>query len=191
MIYAGYINKKKKMKNLTGYETYLKSGRVNEQSVQPTTKDFILDIAAENGVDAMELLRMVEDDLAESGMSESLLLTESADSVITLSQFFIILPSVITGLVSLAMGGSFLEGYAQNKRWVKAEADKRVREMIKKDPSLIDRQAELITQVAEEIKNDPAIQKMLKSKRMEGGAQHPDIKRDRSSYKTHIFGGGY
>jgi hypothetical protein len=179
------------MKNLTGYETYLKSGRVNEQSVQPTTKDFILDIAAENGVDAMELLRMVEDDLAESGMSESLLLTESADSVITLSQFFIILPSVITGLVSLAMGGSFLEGYAQNKRWVKAEADKRVREMIKKDPSLIDRQAELITQVAEEIKNDPAIQKMLKSKRMEGGAQHPDIKRDRSTYKSHIFGGGY
>jgi hypothetical protein len=179
------------MKNLTGYETYLKSGRVNEQSVQPTTKDFILDIAAENGVDAMELLRMVEDDLAESGMSESLLLTESADSVITLSQFFIILPSVITGLVSLAMGGSFLEGYAQNKRWVKAEADKRVREMIKKDPSLIDRQAELITQVAEEIKNDPAIQKMLKSKRMEGGAQHPDIKKDRSTYRSHIFGGGY
>jgi hypothetical protein len=179
------------MKNLTGYETYLKSGRVNEQSVQPTTKDFILDIAAENGVDAMELLRMVEDDLTESGMSESLLLTESADSVITLSQFFIILPSVITGLVTLAMGGSFLEGYAQNKRWVKAEADKRVREMIKKDPSLIDRQAELITQVAEEIKNDPAIQKMLKSKRMEGGAQHPDIKRDRSTYKSHIFGGGY
>jgi hypothetical protein len=179
------------MKNLTGYETYLKSGRVNEQSVQPTTKDFILDIAAENGVDAMELLRMVEDDLTESGMSESLLLTESADSVITLSQFFIILPSVITGLVTLAMGGSFLEGYAQNKRWVKAEADKRVREMIKKDPSLIDRQAELITQVADEIKNDPAIQKMLKSKRMEGGAQHPDIKRDRSTYKSHIFGGGY
>jgi hypothetical protein len=179
------------MKNLTGYETYLKSGRVNEQSVQPTTKSFILDIAAENGVDAMELLRMVEDDLAESGMSESLLLTESADSVITLSQFFIILPSVITGLVSLAMGGSFLEGYAQNKRWVKAEADKRVREMIKKDPSLIDRQAELITQVAEEIKNDPAIQKMLKSKRMEGGAQHPDIKKDRSTYRSHIFGGGY
>jgi len=179
------------MKNLTGYETYLKSGRVNEQSVQPTTKDFILDIAAENGVDAMELLRMVEDDLAESGMSESLLLTESADSVITLSQFFIILPSVITGLVSLAMGGSFLEGYAQNKRWVKAEADKRVRDMIKKDPSLIDRQAELITQVATEIKNDPAIQKMLKSKRMEGGAQHPDIKKDRSTYRSHIFGGGY
>jgi len=179
------------MKNLTGYETYLKSGRVNEQSVQPTTKDFILDIAAENGVDAMELLRMVEDDLAESGMSESLLLTESADSVITLSQFFIILPSVITGLVSLAMGGSFLEGYAQNKRWVKAEADKRVREMIKKDPSLIDRQSDLINQVTDEIKNDPAIQKMLKSKRMEGGAQHPDIKRDRSTYKSHIFGGGY
>jgi hypothetical protein len=179
------------MKNLTGYETYLKSGRVNEQNVQPTTKSFILDIAAENGVDAMELLRMVEDDLAESGMSESLLLTESADSVITLSQFFIILPSVITGLVTLAMGGSFLEGYAQNKRWVKAEADKRVREMIKKDPSLIDRQAELITQVAMDIKNDPAIQKMLKSKRMEGGAQHPDIKRDRSTYKSHIFGGGY
>jgi len=179
------------MKNLTGYETYLKSGRINEQAVIPTTKNFILDVAAENGVDAMELLRMVEDDLAESGMSESFLVKESIDSVITLSQFFIILPSVITGLVTLAMGGSFLEGYAQNKRWVKAEADKRVREMIKKDPSLIDRQAELITQVAEEIKNDPAIQKMLKSKRMEGGAQHPDIKRDRSTYKSHIFGGGY
>ena len=89
------------------------------------------------------------------------------------------------------MGGSFLEGTAQNKRWIKAEADKRVREMIKKDPSLIDRQADLINQVTEEIKNDPAIQKMLKSKRMEGGAQHPDIKRDRSSYRTHIFGGGY
>jgi len=179
------------MKNLTGYETYLKSGRINEQAVKPTTKNFILDVAAENGVDAMELLRIVEDDLAESGMSESFLVKESIDSVITLSEFFIILPSVITGLVTLAMGGSFLEGTAQNKRWIKAEADKRVREMIKKDPTLIDRQAELINQVAEEIKNDPAIQKMLRSKRMEGGAQHPDIKRDRSSYKAHIFGGGY
>ena len=179
------------MKNLTGYETYLKSGRVNEQNVRPTTKNFILDVAAENGVDAMELLRMVEDDLAEVGMHESFLLKESIDSVITLSEFFIILPSVITGLVTLALGGSYLEGTAQNKRWIKAEADKRVREMIKKDPSLIDRQAELISQVAEEIKNDPAIQKMLRSKRMEGGAEHPDIKKDRSTYRTHIFGGGY
>jgi hypothetical protein len=191
-IYAGYINKKrKKMKNLTGYETYLKSGRVNEQNVRPTTKNFILDVAAENGVDAMELLRMVEDDLAEVGMHESFLLKESIDSVITLSEFFIILPSVITGLVTLALGGSYIEGTAQNKRWIKAEADKRVREMIKKDPSLIDRQAELISQVAEEIKNDPEIKKMLRSKRMEGGAEHPDIKKDRSTYRSHIFGGGY
>lgn len=179
------------MKNLTGYETYLKSGIVNEQNVRPTTKNFILDVAAENGVDAMELLRMVEDDLAEEGMHESFLLKESIDSVITLSEFFIILPSVITGLVTLALGGSYLEGTAQNKRWIKAEADKRVREMIKKDPSLIDRQSELISQVAEEIKNDPAIQKMLRSKRMEGGAEHPDIKKDRSTYRSHIFGGGY
>lgn len=179
------------MRNLTGYETYLKSGRINEQEVKPTTKNFILDIAAENGVDAMELLRMVEDDLAETGMSESFLVKESIDSVITLSEFFIILPSVVAGLVTLALGGSYLEGTAQNKRWIKAEADKRVREMIKKDPSLIDRQAELISEVAEEIKNDPAIQKMLRSKRMEGGAEHPDIKKDRSSYRTHIFGGGY
>jgi hypothetical protein len=181
------------MRNLTGYETYLKSGRVNEQNMQPTTKDFILDIAAENGVDAMELLRMVEDDLNQEGMSESLLLRESniSESVITLADFFIILPSVITGLVTLAMGGSFIEGTVQNKRWIKAEADKRVREMIKKDPTLIDRQAELITQIATEIKNDPATQKMLRSKRMEGGAQHPDIKKDRSTYRSHIFGGGY
>ena len=179
------------MKNLTGYETYLKSGRVNEQNVRPTTKNFILDVAAENGVDAMELLRMVEDDLAEVGMHESFLLKESIDSVITLSEFFIILPSVITGLVTLALGGSYIEGTAQNKRWIKAEADKRVREMIKKDPSLIDRQAELISQVAEEIKNDPEIKKMLRSKRMEGGAEHPDIKKDRSTYRSHIFGGGY
>jgi hypothetical protein len=56
------------MKNLTGYETYLKSGRINEQAVKPTTKNFILDVAAENGVDAMELLRMVEDDLNAEGM---------------------------------------------------------------------------------------------------------------------------
>jgi hypothetical protein len=182
------------MKNLTGYETYLKSGRVNEQNIQPTTKDFILDVAAENGVDAMELLRMVEDDLNAEGMSESFLVKEaniSESSVVTLADFFIILPSVVAGLVTLAMGGSYLEGTAQNKRWIKAEADKRVREMIKKDPSLIDRQSELISQVADEIKNDPAIQKMLRSKRMEGGAQHPDIKKDRSSYRTHIFGGGY
>jgi hypothetical protein len=183
------------MKNLTGYETYLKSGRINEQGsiIQPTTKDFILDVAAENGVDAMELLRMVEDDLNSEGMSESLLLRESniSESVVTLGAFFIILPSIVAALVTLGMGGSFIEGTLQNKRWIKAEADKRVREMIKKDPTLIDRQAELITQVAEEIKNDPAIQKMLRSKRMEGGAQHPGIKKDRSRYRTHIFGSGY
>jgi hypothetical protein len=180
------------MKNLTGYETYLKSTRVNEQALKKDSKSFIREIAAQNGVDPEELLMMVQNDLGEEGMSESAVNEMlGSDGLITLTDFFILFPTVVAGLVTLALGGSRLEGWANNKRWIKAEAEQRVKAMIKKDGSLIDRQEELITRVTDEIKNDPAIQAKLKKAKWEGGLDHPSIKKDRSSYKTHIFGSGY
>jgi hypothetical protein len=180
------------MKNLTGYETYLKSGRVNEQALKKDTKTLIRDIAAENGVDAEELLMMVQSDLEEDGVMENKINEWiGGESIATIADFFVIFPSVVAGLVTLALGGTRLEGWAQNKRWIKAEAEQRVKDMIKKDGTLIDRQAELITKVTEEIKNDPMVQAKLKKAKWEGGLDHPSIKKDRSSYKTHIFGGGY
>ncbi len=180
------------MKNLTGYETYLKSNRVNEASLKRDSKSFIREIAAENGVDPEELLKMVQDDLGEGGLEESLVNEMlGSDGMITLTDFFILFPTVVAGLVTLALGGSRLEGWANNKRWIKAEAEQRVKDMIKKDGSLIDRQEELIAKVTEELKNDPAVQAKLKKAKWEGGLDHPSIKKDRSSYKTHIFGSGY
>lgn len=180
------------MKNLTGYETYLKSGRVNEQALKGGSKSFIREIAAQNGVDPEELLMMVQGDLEDTGMSESSVNEMiGADGLVTLTDFFILFPSVIAGLVTLALGGTRLEGWAKNKRWIKAEAEQRVKAMIKKDGSLIDRQAELIAKVTEELKNDPMVQAKLKKSKWEGGLDHPSIKKDRSTYKTHIFGGGY
>ena len=180
------------MKNLTGYETYLKSGRVNEQALKGGSKSFIREIAAQNGVDPEELLMMVQGDLEDTGMSESVVNEMiGADGLVTLSDFFILFPSVIAGLVTLALGGTRLEGWARNKKWIKIEAEQRVKAMIKKDGSLIDKQAELISKVTDELKNDPMIQAKLKKAKWEGGLDHPSIKRDRSTYKTHIFGGGY
>jgi hypothetical protein len=180
------------MKNLTGYETYLKSGRVNEQALKGGSKSFIREIAAQNGVDPEELLMMVQGDLEDTGMSESVVNEMiGADGLVTLSDFFILFPSVIAGLVTLALGGTRLEGWARNKKWIKIEAEQRVKAMIKKDGSLIDKQAELIAKVTDELKNDPMIQAKLKKAKWEGGLDHPSIKRDRSTYKTHIFGGGY
>lgn len=180
------------MKNLTGYETYLKSGRVNEQALKGGSKSFIREIAAQNGVDPEELLMMVQGDLEDTGMSESVVNEMiGADGIVTLSDFFILFPSVIAGLVTLALGGTRLEGWARNKKWIKIEAEQRVKDMIKKDGSLIDKQAELIAKVTDELKNDPMIQAKLKKAKWEGGLDHPSIKRDRSTYKTHIFGGGY
>jgi hypothetical protein len=180
------------MKNLTGYETYLKSGRVNEQALKGGSKSFIREIAAQNGVDPEELLMMVQDDVAEEGMMESRINEWiGGEAIATMADFFIIFPSVIAGLVTLALGGSRLEGWAQNKRWIKAEAEQRVKNMIKKDGTLIDRQAELITKVTEELKNDPAVKAKLDKAKWEGGLDHPSIKKDRSTYKSHIFGGGY
>jgi hypothetical protein len=180
------------MKNLTGYETYLKSGRVNEQALKRDSKSFIKEIAAQNGVDPEELLRMVQGDLEEIGMNESAVNEMmGADGLVTMSDFFILFPSVIAGLVTLAIGGTALEGWAKNKRWIKAEAETRAKAQIKKDVTLIDRQAELIAKITDELKNDPAVQAKLKKARWEGGLDHPSIKKDRSTYKTHIFGGGY
>jgi hypothetical protein len=180
------------MKNLTGYETYLKSGKVNEQALKRGSRSLIKDIAAQNGVDPEELLKMVQDDVAEEGMMESRINEwMGGESIATMADFFVILPSVIAALVTLALGGSRLEGWAQNKRWIKAEAEQRVKDMIKKDGTLIDKQAELITKVIEELKNDPAVQAKLSKAKWEGGLSHPSIKKDRSTYKTHIFGGGY
>jgi hypothetical protein len=180
------------MKNLTVYETYLNSGRVNEQALKKNTKTLIRDIAAQNGVDSEELLMMVQSDLEEDGVMENKINEWiGGESIATMADFFVILPSVIAGLVTLALGGTRLEGWAQNKRWIKAEAEQRVKEMIKKDGTLIDRQAELITKVTEELKNDPAVQAKLSKAKWEGGLDHPSIKKDRSTYKTHIFGGGY
>lgn len=180
------------MKNLTGYETYLKSGRVNEQALKGGSKSFIREIAAQNGVDPEELLMMVQGDLEDTGMSESVVNEMiGADGLVTLSDFFILFPSVIAGLVTLALGGTRIEGWARNKKWIKIEAEQRVKAMIKKDGSLIDKQAELIAKVTDELKNDPMIQAKLKKAKWEGGLDHPSIKRDRSTYKAHIFGGGY
>jgi hypothetical protein len=180
------------MKNLTGYETYLKSNRVNEQALKRDSKSFIREIAAKNGVDPEELLMMVQGDLEDTGMSESVVNEMiGSDGLVTLSDFFILFPTVIAGLVTLALGGTRLEGWARNKKWIKVEAEQRVKAMIKKDGSLIDKQAELISKVTDELKNDPMIQAKLKKAKWEGGLDHPSIKRDRSTYKTHIFGGGY
>lgn len=180
------------MKNLTGYETYLKSDRVNEQALKRGSKSFIREIAAQNGVDPEELLMMVQGDLEDTGMSESVVNEMiGADGIVTLSDFFILFPSVIAGLVTLALGGTRLEGWSRNKKWIKVEAEERVKAMIKKDGSLIDKQAELISKVTDELKNDPMIQAKLKKAKWEGGLDHPAIKRDRSTYKTHIFGSGY
>ena len=114
-----------------------------------------------------------------------------SDGLITMTDFFILFPSVIAGLVTLALGGTWLEGWRTNKQWIKAEAEQKVKEMIKKDPNLIDRQEELTAKVAEELKNDPKVQDMLKKAKWEGGKQHPSIKKDRSYARSHIFGGGY
>jgi hypothetical protein len=178
------------MKNIEQFEDFL--GKNTNESLNPASKDFIKTVAAEMGVDPQELLRMVQSDLEEDGMSEGKIYEFlGSDGLITLSDFFILFPSVIAGLVTLALGGTWLEGWRTNKQWIKAEAEQKVKEMIKKDPSLIDRQEELTAKVAEELKNDPKVQEMLKKAKWEGGKQHPSIKRDRSSYKTHIFGGGY
>ena len=97
------------MKNLTGYETYLKSGRVNEQALKGGSKSFIREIAAQTGVDPEELLMMVQGDLEDTGMSESVVNEMiGADGIVTLSDFFILFPSVIAGLVTLALGGTRL-----------------------------------------------------------------------------------
>jgi hypothetical protein len=180
------------MKNLTGYETYLKSGRVNEQALKRDSKSFIREIAAQNGVDPEELLRIVQGDLEDTGMSESVVNEMiGSDGLITMSDFFILFPTVIAGLVTLALGGTALEGWSRNKRWIKAEAEQRAKAQIKKDGSLIDKQAELIAKITDELKNDPVVQAKLKKAKWEGGLDHPSIKKDRSTYKSHIFGGGY
>jgi hypothetical protein len=174
------------MKNIAQYENFLSGSPMNER-LERNSVNLIQDVAAQMGVDPEELKRMVELDLAEEGLDESRI----NESIVGMTAFFIIFPSLVAGLVSLSLGSMYLEGRATNKRWIKAEAEQRVKEMIKKDPSLIDRQEELVIKVAEEIKNDPKIQDMLKKSKWEGGKQHPSIKKDRSYYRTHIFGGGY
>jgi hypothetical protein len=174
------------MRNIQQFESFLNGSQMNER-LDMTSKGLVMDMASQMGVDPEELMRMVQSDLHEDGMDESRI----NESVLGVAAFFIIFPSLVAGLVTLSLGASYAEGWRTNKRWIKAEAEQRVKEMIKKDPNLIDRQEELVIKVTEELKNDPKIQEMLKKAKWEGGKQHPSIKKDRSYYKTHIFGGGY
>ena len=178
------------MRNIQQFESFLGSG-MNE-GLKPGSMNFIKDAAARMGVNPEELLRMVQADLEEEGMNEGKIYEFlGSDGLITMSDFFIIFPSVIAGLVTLALGGSWLEGWRTNKQWIKAEAEQRVKEMIKKDPNLIDRQDELTAKVAEDLKNDPKIQEMLKKAKWEGGKEHPTRKGPRYTSRSHTFGGGY
>jgi len=176
------------MKNLTVYETYLNSGRVNEQALKGGSKSFIRDIAAQNGVDPEELLRMVQDDLEEDGVMES----KINESVYTLADFWVIFPSVVFGLVSLGIGVNRLKGWVNNKIWIKAEAEQRVKAMIKKDGSLIDKYSELIDRVTQEILNDPVTKAKLDKAKWEGGLLHPSHRRTTYNHISggHVFGSG-
>jgi hypothetical protein len=178
------------MRNIQQFESFLGSG-MNE-GLKPGSMNFIKDAAARMGVDPEELLRMVQADLEEEGMNEGKIYEFlGSDGLITMSDFFILFPSVIAGLVTLALGGTWLEGWRTNKQWIKAEAEQKVKEMIKKDPNLIDRQEELTAKVAEELKNDPKVQEMLKKAKWEGGKEHPTRKGPRYTSRSHTFGGGY
>ena len=178
------------MRNIQQFESFLGSG-MNE-GLKPGSMNFIKDAAARMGVDPEELLRMVQADLEEEGMNEGKIYEFlGSDGLITMSDFFILFPSVIAGLVTLALGGTWLEGWRTNKQWIKAEAEQKVKEMIKKDPNLIDRQDALTAKAAEELKNDPKVQEMLKKAKWEGGKEHPTRKGPRYTSRSHTFGGGY
>jgi len=176
------------MENITSYETYLKYNGINEQALKGGSKSFIRDIAAQNGVDPEELLRMVQDDLEEDGVMES----KINESVYTLADFWVIFPSVVFGLVSLGIGVNRLKGWVNNKIWIKAEAEQRVKALIKKDGTLIDKYPELIDRVTQEILNDPVIKAKLDKAKWEGGLLHPS--HNRTTYNQvsggHIFGSG-
>ena len=176
------------MKNLTVYETYLNSGRVNEQALKGGSKSFIRDIAARNGVDPEELLKMVQDDLEEDGVMES----KINENVYTLADFWVIFPSVVFGLVGLGLGVNRLKGWVNNKIWIKAEAEQRVKAMIKKDGTLIDKYSELIERVTQEILNDPVTKAKLDKAKWEGGLLHPSHRRTTYNHISggHVFGSG-
>ena len=176
------------MKNLTVYETYLNSGRVNEQALKRGSKSFIRDIAARNGVDPEELLKMVQDDLEEDGVMES----KINENVYTLADFWVIFPAVVFGWVTLALGVNRLKGWVNNKIWIKAEAEQRVKAMIKKDGTLIDKYSELIDRVTQEILNDPVIKAKLNKAKWEGGLLHPSHRRTTYNHISggHVFGSG-
>lgn len=178
------------MRNIQQFESFLNKG-MNE-ALKPGSENLVKDAAARMGVDPEELLRMVQSDLEEDGLSEAKINEWiGGESVATIVDFFVLFPSVVAGLVTLALGGAWLEGWRTNKGWIKAEAEQRVKDMIKKDPNLIDRQQELIAKVAEDLKNDPKIKEMLTKEKWSGGKQHPTRKGPRYSSRSHIFGGGY
>ena len=176
------------MKNLTVYETYLNSGRVNEQALKGGSKSFIRDIAAQNGIDPEELLKIVQDDLEEDGVMES----KINENVYTLADFWVIFPSVVFGLVGLGLGVNRLKGWINNKIWIKAEAEQRVKAMIKKDGTLIDKYSELIDRVTQEILNDPVTKAKLDKAKWEGGLLHPSHRRTTYNHISggHVFGSG-
>ena len=176
------------MKNLTVYETYLNSGRVNEQALKGGSKSFIRDIAAQNGIDPEELLKIVQDDLEEDGVMES----KINESVYTLADFWVIFPAVVFGWVTLALGVNRLKGWINNKIWIKAEAEQRVKAMIKKDGTLIDKYSELIDRVTQEILNDPVTKAKLDKAKWEGGLLHPSHRRTTYNHISggHVFGSG-
>lgn len=178
------------MKNLTGYETYLGYNGLNEQILKKDSMAFIRAIAAQNGVDSEALLKFIKDDLEISGIQESKVNEMLGDGIATLSDFFLILPALVIGLLGLAAGTQRLQGYFVNNEYIKLEIDRILKERIKKDPLLIDNQAELVMQIKKELENDPLLQDKLRKARMEGGLRHPDMAKQRYSSKSHLFGSG-
>jgi len=181
------------MENITSYETYLKYNGINEQALKGGSKSFIRDIAAQNGVDPEELLKMVQDDLEEDGVMENKINEWiGGESIATISDFFVIFPSVVFGLVGLGLGVNRLKGWVNNKIWIKAEAEQRVKAMIKKDGTLIDKYSELIDRVTQEILNDPVTKAKLDKAKWEGGLLHPSHRRTTYNHISggHVFGSG-
>jgi hypothetical protein len=131
---------------------------------------------------------MVQDDLEEEGVMES----KINESVYTLADFWVIFPSVVFGLVGLGLGVNRLKGWVNNKIWIKAEAEQRVKAMIKKDGSLIDKYSELIDRVTQEILNDPVTKAKLDKAKWEGGLLHPSHRRTTYNHISggHVFGSG-
>lgn len=141
------------MINLQQFENFLGKG-VNER-LSTDSKNLILDIASRMGLDPEELLRRVQSNLEEEGMSESKINEwMGSDGLVTMAEFFTVFPAVVLGIISLAKTGSYLQGRIENNRENRLEVDRRLKNLIKQDPTLIDKKEELIARVVEEMKKE-------------------------------------